>query len=192
MVSHRWLRPRLNSNEAHLDSIDNQKVKVINEFIKWRRHLVTLIHGFVPQIFYWIDFCCIDQYDIGPAIPLLPLWVACCERFLRIETPDYSKRAWCRLEPLLSYVFQFANHHTIIRLYFKYSSANFCYGKEINMLILDPLEDKSTDPNDLARIKPIIDLTKTIQIEKRREKVDFGKATIKCFFIIIKNKLVHE
>ncbi|CAM4762756.1 unnamed protein product [Rotaria magnacalcarata] len=126
---HRWLRPRLNSNEAHPDSIDNQKAKVINEFTKWRRHLVALMHDFVPQTFYWIDFYCIYQYDIGPAIPLLPLWVACCEQFLRIETPDYSDRAWCRLEPLLFYVFQFANHHTIIRLDFKYSSTNFCYGK---------------------------------------------------------------
>ncbi|CAF3116425.1 unnamed protein product [Rotaria sp. Silwood2] len=181
MVSHRWLRPRLNSSESHPDSIDNQKAKAINEFTKWRQEWVELKHGFVPEIFYWIDFCCIDQYDLASAIPLLPIWVACCERFLRIETSDYSERAWCRLEPLLSYVFQFADHHTIIHLDFKYSSTNFQYGKEKQVLILDPLEGKSTDEADLAKIKPIVDLTKTIQIKNDREKVDFGLTTIKCF-----------
>jgi hypothetical protein len=175
MVSHRWLRPRLNSNESHPDSIDNEKAKAINEFTKWRRTWVERKHGFIPEIFYWIDFCCINQHDLISAIPLLPLWIACCERFLRIETPDYSERAWCRLEPLLSYVFQFADHHTIIHLDFKYSSEDFQHGKKIQTLILNPMEGKSTDPNDLAKIQPIIDFAKSQQI------VNFGLTTIKCF-----------
>ncbi|CAF1582194.1 unnamed protein product, partial [Adineta ricciae] len=112
MVSHRWLRPRLDSSQSHPDSLDNVKAHAINEFTKWRQEWIKSKYGFSPEIFYWIDFCCIDQHDLTSAIPLLPLWVACCERFLRIETPDYSERAWCRLEPLLSYVFQFADHHT--------------------------------------------------------------------------------
>jgi hypothetical protein len=181
MVSHRWLRPRLNSNESHPDSINNEKAKAINEFSKWRRKWVTLQHGFEPEIFYWIDFCCIDQHDLSSAIPLLPLWVACCERFLRIETSDYSERAWCRIEPLLSYVFQFADHHTIINLDFKYSANNFDRGKEVQVLILDPMQGKSTDQADLAKIEPIVNMTKTIKIKNNREKVDFGVTTIKCF-----------
>jgi hypothetical protein len=176
MVSHRWLRPRLNSNESHPDSIDNEKAKVINEFTKWRRTWVNTKHAFIPEIFYWIDFCCINQYDLTSAIPLLPLWVACCERFLRIETPDYSERTWCRLEPLLSYVFQFADHHTIIHLDFEYSSTNFQHGKEIQTLILNPMEGKTTDQNDLEKIQPIVDFAK-----KSQKKVDFGVTTIKCF-----------
>jgi hypothetical protein len=176
MVSHRWLRPRLHSNESHPDSIENEKAKAINEFSKWRQTWVETNHGFIPEIFYWIDFSCINQHDLTSAIPLLPLWVACCERFLRIETPDYSERAWCRLEPLLSYVFQFANHHTIINLNFQYSTQNFHYGKEIQTFILDPLDGQSTDPDDLAKIQPIVDLT-----IKNRKKVEFGVTTIKCF-----------
>jgi hypothetical protein len=138
-------------------------------------------HGFIPEIFYWIDFSCINQHDLTSAIPLLQLWVACCERFLRIETPDYSERAWCRLEPLLSYVFQFADHHTIIHLDFKYSTTSFQHGKEIETLILNPLDGKSTDQADLAKIQPIVDLAKTIKIEQNRKKVNFGITTIKCF-----------
>ena len=181
MVSHRWLRPRLNSNESHPDSIENEKAKAINEFSKWRQTWVRSLHGFSPEIYYWIDFCCIDQHDLKSAIPLLPLWVACCERFLRIETPDYSDRAWCRLEPFLSYVFQFADHHTIIHLDFKYPSTGFYYGKEIQASILDPLDGESTDQADLLRIKPIIDLAKNIQIKQNRKKVTFGVTQIKCF-----------
>ena len=173
MVSHRWLRPRLNSNESHPDLIENEKAKAINEFTKWRQNWVESKHHFTPEIFYWIDFCCIDQHNLTSAIPLLPLWVACCERFLRIETPDYSERAWCRLEPLLSYVFQFATHQTIINLDFKYSTSN---GKEVQALILNPLDGKSTDQADILKIKPIVDLTR-----KNRKTVDFGVTTIKCF-----------
>jgi hypothetical protein len=181
MVSHRWLRPRLDSVESHPDSIANEKAIAINEFSKWRQQWVQLKHGFFPQIFYWIDFCCIDQHDLTSAIPLLPLWVACCERFLRIETSDYSERAWCRLEPLLSYVFQFADHHTIIHLDFKNPTTHFHRGKEKRMLLLDPLKGKSTDTADLARIQPIVDLASRIQIKQNRKKVDFGVGTVKCF-----------
>jgi len=84
MVSHQWLRPRLNSNESHPDPIDNEKAKVINGFTKWRRTWINKKQGFIPEIFYWIHFCCINQHDLTSAIPLLSLWVACCERFLRI------------------------------------------------------------------------------------------------------------
>jgi len=181
MVSHRWLRPRLNSNESHPDSIENEKAKAINEFSKWRQNWVKIKHGFIPEIFYWIDFCCINQHDLTLAITLLPLWVACCERFLRIETSDYSERAWCRLEPLLSYVFQFADHHTTIHLDFKYLKTDCLHGKEIQTLILDPLDGKSTDQADLVKIQPIVDLAKTIKIKQNRKKVDFGVTTVKCF-----------
>lgn len=176
MVSHRWLRPRLHSDDSHPDSIDNKKAIAINEFTKWRQHWVEMKHCFIPEIFYWIDFSCIDQHHLQSAIPLLPLWVACCERFLRIETPDYSERAWCRLEPFLSYVYQFADHHTVIQLDFKYSLMEFNCGKRIQAAILDPMEGKSTDPSDLARIQPIVDLAKN-----NRRTVEFGRTTITCF-----------
>ncbi len=93
--------------------------------------------------------------------------MAFCERFLRIETLDYSESAWCRLEPLLSYVFQFVDYHTIIHLDFKSSTINFHHGKEIQALILDPLNRRSThDQADLTRIQPVVDLAKEITIKK--------------------------
>ena len=181
MVSHRWLRPRLDSNESHPDSFENEKGKAINEFSKWRRNWVKYHHGFMPEIFYWIDFCCIDQHNLAPNIPFLPLWIACCERFLRIETPDYWERAWCRIEPLLSYLFQFADHQTIIHLDFKFSTTNFNFGKRRDVLILDPTKGQSTDPNDLVRIKLLVDLAHRLQIIQNCQPIEFGKTKVKCF-----------
>ena len=138
-------------------------------------------HGFTPKIFCWIDFCCIDQHNLRSATPLLPLWVACCERFLRIETTDYLKRAWCRSEPFLSYVVQFADHQMIINLDFRCSITSFHLGEEKQVLILDLSSGKSTDPADLTRIKSIVDLTRRTQIEQNRKTVNFGATTIECF-----------
>ena len=76
-------------------------------------------HDFYPEIFYWIDYSCLDQNNPNAGVPLLPLWVASCERFLKIDTPNYNQRAWCRLEPLLSHVFSFADHLNTIGLNFK-------------------------------------------------------------------------
>lgn len=181
MVSHRWLRPRLDPNASHPDSVGHEKAKAINEFTKWRRHWVEQEHDFTPEIFYWIDFSCIDQHDLASAIPFLPVWTACCERFLRIETPDYSERAWCRLEPLMSYVFQFADHHTIIHLDFKYSPATFRRSEKKQMSILNPMEGKTTDPADFARIQPIVELAKMIRIADHRATVNFATTTVTCF-----------
>ncbi|CAF1126061.1 unnamed protein product [Didymodactylos carnosus] len=183
MVSHRWLRPSLNPVEAHPDSVANEKARALNEFSRWRRTWVYKQHGFSPEIFYWIDFCCIDQHNMISAIPLLPLWVACCERFLRIETEDYHERAWCRLEPLLSYVFQFADHHTVIKLDFKCPRTGLHCGTETMTTILDPREGKFTDPSDMIKVEPIIELAMTLKVQKNKQELNFGQTTIKCFLL---------
>ena len=120
MVSHRWLRPSIDRAQAHPDGVGNEKAKTINEFSFWRRKWVLNRHGFSPEIYYWIDYSCMDQSNSEGAVPLLPLWIACCERFLSIETEDSSERTWCRTESLLSYVFSFADHHVSIGLDFRF------------------------------------------------------------------------
>ena len=55
MISHRWLRPSLTVS-AHPDDINNRKATAITEFSMWRRQWVLSKHGFLPEIFYWIDF----------------------------------------------------------------------------------------------------------------------------------------
>lgn len=180
MISHRWLRPSINGSEPHPDTDDNRKAKAINEFSKWRRQWVLETHGFLPEIYYWIDFSCIDQDQPAKAVPLLPVWVACCERFLRIETNDYSDRAWCRLEPLLSYVYSFAEHHISIDLDFKSRWPD--KGQEKYLPVLNPNRALVTNSEDMALIRSLADLAiKTKPAREGQKKVLLGETKVKVF-----------
>src|SRR5688500_2964730 len=61
MVSHRWLRPSLDPTRSHPDGPDHEKARAVHQFSLWRRQWVLHQHGFLPEIFYWIDYSCIDQ-----------------------------------------------------------------------------------------------------------------------------------
>jgi hypothetical protein len=180
MVSHRWLRPSRDRRQAHADGPGNEKARALHQFSLWRRAWVRHRHGFLPEIFYWIDYNCIDQARTQEAVPLLPLWVACCERFLRIETPDYDERTWCRVEPLLSYVFSFADHHSSIRLDFTYRWPYV--GVEDQATVLDPRTGKLTDPDDMRVIAPLVELaTQTRPANASRAPVRVNETGVKCF-----------
>ena len=180
MVSHRWLRPSLDPARSHPDGPGGEKARAINEFSRWRREWVRSKHGFTPEIFYWIDYSCIDQDDTAAAVPLLPLWVACCERFLRVETEDYDERTWCRVEPLLSYVFSFADHHVSIGLDFR---CRWPYsGEETVRPILDPREGKLTNPDDMRVILPLAELAMRVRpANPSRDGVRLGETAVRCY-----------
>ncbi|WP_372367022.1 hypothetical protein [Candidatus Uabimicrobium sp. HlEnr_7] len=182
MVSHRWLNPSLDSISSHPDDNNNRKALAINEFSKWRKKWVAETHGFTPEIFYWIDYCCVDQDNPTNEMAMLPLWVACCERFLRIETKDYDERTWCRIEPILSHVFSFADHETIINLDY---NCNWPHtGKETTRILLDPQQGKLTNPQDMDIVLQLLDATKNVKpMQKSKEKVALGKTEIKCFVL---------
>jgi hypothetical protein len=176
MVSHRWLRPSLDATRSHPDDPEGRKARAINEFSTWRRNWVLHRHGFLPEIYYWIDYSCMDQENTAGAVPLLPLWVACCERFLRVETEDYDERTWCRLEPLLSYAFSFADHHVSIGLDFRCSWPQT--GVETRRPILDPRGGKLTNPDDMRLIIPLT------EVAERAQQSEVGRsrgAEVKCY-----------
>jgi hypothetical protein len=180
MVSHSWLRPAIRRADAHPDTPDHRKAKAIQEFVKWRIQWVQHHHGFTPEIYFWIDYCCIDQSQRTSALPLLPLWVACCERFLRIEAPDYSERAWCRLEALMSNVYSFADHHTSITPDYE---CRWPYtGREVTAALKDPRSGKATDPADQPLLKRLTELAEepTARTE-RTERLRIDEASVKCF-----------
>jgi hypothetical protein len=182
MMSHRWLRPSRDPLLSHPDSPDGQKARAINEFSLWRRKWVQDRHGFLPEVYYWIDFSCMDQEDNEDAVTMLPLWTACCERFLRFETEDYDERTWCRVEPLLSYVFSFADHHVSIGLDFTCRWPYF--GKETMRPILDPRGGKLTNPSDMALIHPLIDIsTRSRPSDPTRNEVCMNKTKFKCYML---------
>lgn len=180
MVSHRWLRPSLDPRRSHPDDPGNGKARAIIEFSSWRRQWVLHRHGFLPEIYYWIDYSCIDQDNAAEAVPLLPLWVACCERFLRFETDDYDERAWCRVEPLLSYVFSFADHHVSIGPDFRCRWPYF--GEPVDRPILDPRGGELTNPSDMGMILPLVEAaTRSRPANSSRARVELNGSGVKCY-----------
>lgn len=180
MVSHRWLRPSRDRRSGHPDGPGGEKAAALNQFSAWRREWVRWRHGFLPEIFYWIDYCCMDQARAEVAVAMLPLWVACCERFVRIETEDYEERAWCRVEPLLSYVFSFADHHLSIGLDFRSAWPN--RGTEDRATILDPRSGKLTVSGDVKLIRRLTKgATASSPLGEGRRRVKLGRSTIKCY-----------
>ncbi len=182
MVSHRWLQPSLDPSKSHPDTSLHEKAKAIREFSLWRRQWVQNNHGFLPEIFYWIDYCCIDQTNTENAVPLLPLWVACCERFLRIETPDYHERAWCRIEPLLGNVFSFTDHQTIISTRFRNPWPNT--GQELQSVLLYHVQGLLTNPEDISLIQQLVQTTLHVEpANPNNSIVQIGETSVKCFKI---------
>ncbi|MAS92730.1 MAG: hypothetical protein CMO55_05980 [Verrucomicrobiales bacterium] len=180
MVSHRWLRPSIDIKLAHPDSESNCKAKVINEYTKWRRKWVKHKHGFLPEIYYWIDYSCVDQSQTANAVPLLPIWVACCERFLQIETPEYHDRAWCRVETILSHIFSFADHHTVVDLGFRCRWPDS--GVETEMVICDPECGATTKEEDKPLLRRLTSLIRDVEpVNSMRPQIVVGETKIKCY-----------
>jgi hypothetical protein len=174
MVSHRWLQPSLDPTRSHPDDATGSKARAINEFSVWRRKWVRHRHGFLPEVYYWLDYTCMDQDNTAAAVPLLPLWVACCERILRIETADYDARAWCRVEPLLAHTFSFADHQTAIGIGYR------CRWPDTGMLVerplLDPKGGQLTDPADMGLITGLVEI-----VERARAGRGQGGVTATCY-----------
>jgi len=109
-------------------------------------------------------------------VQLLPVWVACCERFLRIDDPNYDSRAWCRLEPLLAAAFSFADHQTVIRPGF----VN-CWpdkGRGLSARLLDPRQGRLTNAADMNKIMPLVELAEASLASSGRQAKD---VKVKCF-----------
>jgi len=117
MFSHRWLQPRWPDPEklADPDSKDHVKAKAIVQWAKWFKWWRLFGSGreFVKgitvdpdlEVFFWIDFCCVDQDAPGPEMAALPAYVSACAEMLVFATQGYDLRAWCQVELMMGYAF---------------------------------------------------------------------------------------
>mmetsp|Transcript_31724 Transcript_31724/g.58243 ORF Transcript_31724/g.58243 Transcript_31724/m.58243 type:complete len:406 (-) Transcript_31724:97-1314(-) len=128
MFSHRWLR------KSHPDDQNHIKARCLVEWAKYRDS-----QGI--QTFYWIDFACINQYDIYPGIGMLPLYVSSCNNILCFETPEYEARAWCRLERVLFASFVAPNN--------EFLHSNFTFDADAERLPNNELKPSAEDPSKL-------------------------------------------
>jgi len=185
-VSHRWLRPSTDASLAHPDDEASTKAKALVEFSTWRRDWVRRRHGFLPEIYFWIDYCCFDQGNSSINMAMLPIWIASCERVLCIETHDYHERAWCRLELLLSYAFNFSDHYTVIDPAFQASASHD--GREETHILKRPIVGCLTDPSDAKHIEALEQLACGFQPAsidrvsgRRLPLAEFDTTPVRCY-----------
>jgi len=100
MFSHRWHSPYAPDDRY------NNKARVLCEWAKYRESMKF-------ETFFWIDYACINQSDIGPGVSMLPLYVSCCHNILCYDTPAYESRSWCRVERMLFTAFVAPNNEFI-------------------------------------------------------------------------------
>ena len=162
------------------------KAKALVEFSTWRRDWVRRRHGFLPEIYFWIDYCCFDQGNSSINMAMLPVWIASCERVLCIETHDYHERAWCRLELLLSYAFNFADHYTVIDPAFQASASHD--GREETHILKRPIVGCLTDPSDAKHIEALEQLACGFQPAsidrvsgRRLPLAEFDTTPVRCY-----------
>merc|ERR1711982_119514 len=80
---------------AHPDSGASIKAECLIAFGEY-----TFEH-FGREVWYWIDYCSIDQDNISPGIRSLPLYVCSCSSSLVLYSDGYESRAWTLLEQCL-------------------------------------------------------------------------------------------
>eukprot|EP00928_Gymnodinium_smaydae_P023473 TRINITY_DN19360_c0_g3_i1.p1 TRINITY_DN19360_c0_g3~~TRINITY_DN19360_c0_g3_i1.p1 ORF type:complete len:745 (+),score=63.99 TRINITY_DN19360_c0_g3_i1:110-2344(+) len=98
MVSHTWCSKahqpggKIYPELAHPDDENCTKAKSLIAFGEYT------YEQFGREVFFWIDYCCIDQDDVRAGVRSLPLYVCCCSSFLVLYSVGYETRAWTLLE----------------------------------------------------------------------------------------------
>ena len=59
-----------------------------------------------PEIFFWIDYSCVNQRTKKAYMSALPLFISACTTTVTIDSTDFDMRAWTRAESMLAYAFQ--------------------------------------------------------------------------------------
>jgi hypothetical protein len=176
-ISHRWLSPSRNVDDAHPDDESNTKL----------RHIQKLLTHFPHVSHVWLDFCCIPQKDAqaaNRAISSLSYYVHCCEYFFAVagsmgETEDasdfntYKKRGWCRTELLAARCpwndgsdnAPWHNSKPFVSVWSGDGETKHTEDAEQHQLFhltlggtLDPREGEFFDPSDKAKVGPLVDV----------------------------------
>ena len=99
--SHPWLRPY----DLRPDTPQNIKAKKLVQFAMWYERFCFERTGIKVDVWYWIDYSCVDQDSPHPGIAVLPAFIAACEVVLTWQTPDFDRRCWTTVERMLAYSF---------------------------------------------------------------------------------------
>lgn len=101
---------------GHPDDMHGSKAKALVQFAEWytwwRTNKISLHkgHGEITRdpelkLYFWIDFCCVDQDNPVPEMSALPAYVSTCQAIVCLDSPEYMSRAWCQVELMMAYAF---------------------------------------------------------------------------------------
>ena len=100
---------------GHPDDAYGSKARALCEYAKWfkRARCKGTLAWYAPdvtnaedmEIFWWIDFACTNQDDLGPDMAALPAYAAACSGIVATWTDEYASRAWCQVELLMAHAF---------------------------------------------------------------------------------------
>jgi len=96
-VSHCWLT--VDSSPPHPDNQARDKARSLSNFAEW----YIRYWGNDIEVFYWIDYSCIDQDNRDISVALLPALIASCTAMVQWRTHDYEARSWTAMERVLAY-----------------------------------------------------------------------------------------
>jgi hypothetical protein len=87
------------------DSPYNIKAKKLVQFAMWYTRYCQVRTGMNVDVWFWIDYSCVDQDDPHAGIAFLPAFIAACDVILTWQTPDFDRRCWTMVERMLGYSF---------------------------------------------------------------------------------------
>ena len=175
LFSHRWLQPEAGKP----DDKQHTKARALAEFATW----FCKFYHVGRDAYFWIDFCCVDQDSPAAGITALPLYVAACGGVAIFETPDYEKRAWCRVERMLAFKYQEAGGAPyVINETFRIDRSALEEGKEYAKdelkamakqivqlrkemrLVTNPVEGDLTVAADMAMVKVLCETAQSVSL----------------------------
>eukprot|EP00964_Phaeocystis_antarctica_P087723 scaffold55730_cov66-Phaeocystis_antarctica.AAC.2 len=106
------------------------------------------------EIFWWIDWACVNQDAPGSDLAALPAFAASCAGIVAAMSPGYESRAWCQVELLLAYAFMTTGDKVFV-LPDGFAGASPQDGQWIThedpldwLVLADPAEGSLTNDND--------------------------------------------
>ena len=109
------------------------------------------------EIFWWIDWACIDQDAPGPDMAALPAFAAACAGIVAAWSPEYASRAWCQVELLMAHAFMTKGDKVFV-VPDGFAGAEPQGGKwitEEEVAVADPAAGQLTNDHDRAVIRSL-------------------------------------
>ena len=66
------------------------------------------------ELFYWIDWPCVDQSNPAPHMAALPAYVAASSALVSAWSETYVSRAWCRIELMMANSFMISGDKVFV------------------------------------------------------------------------------